>query len=98
VKTWLEVKFADTDLIEPENVTGLWVRVYPPGKTGGIWEAELDRMYKTPSKNSSIISSELPRKDFPIFMNQYKNAYITVKYLMESIKDGRVEFWYKGTE
>ena len=95
MKTWLQIKFVDSDLIQPENLLGLGVVVSPIGD-GSVFEIKLDKIYKTPSNNSSIISSELPREDFPIYMNKTKDSYITVKYLMDSIKDNRVEFWYKG--
>jgi len=95
MKTWLQVKFVDSKLIEPENLLGLWIRIRPKGD-GAFFEAKLDKIYKTPSKNPDIISSKLSREDFPIYMNQYKNAYVTVEKLMNCIKDERVEFWYKG--
>ena len=95
MKTWLQIKFVDSDLIQPENLLGLGVVVSPIGD-GSVFETKLDKIYKTPSNNSRIISSELPREDFPIYMNKTKDAYITVKHLMDCIKDGRVEFWYKG--
>ena len=66
------------------------------GGDGAFFEEKLDKIYKTPSKNPDIISSKLSREDFPIYMNQYKNAYVTVEKLMNCIKDERVEFWYKG--
>jgi hypothetical protein len=97
VKTWLKIKFVDSDLIQPENLLGLGVLVSPNGN-GAVFETRLDKIYKTPSKNPNIISSELPREDFPIYMNKTKDAYITVQSLMNSIKDGKVEFWYKGNE
>jgi len=95
MQTWLQVKFVDSKLIEPKNLLGLWIRICPEGD-GGYFEAKLDKIYKTPSKNPDIISSELSRKDFPIYMNQYKDSYVTVEELMNCIEDERVEFWYKG--
>ena len=95
MKTWLQIKFVDSDLIQPENLLGLGVLVSPYGD-GAVFETKLDKIYKTPSSNPNIISSELTREDFPIYMNKTKDAYITVQHLMDAIKNGKVEFWYKG--
>ena len=93
----IPIVLKDIDYLEPQDLLGLCVELEPKGD-GLIMYMRLHDIYNTPSKNPKIISSELLKEDFPIYMNQEKDAYITVKYLWESMIDGRVNFYHKNNK